>query len=71
MSTELHALRQAWLALPEPDEGARANARARLREEIVREGSAGQILIAFLPSTARVWSWVRREHRARRSGAIA
>ena len=34
MSTDLHTLRAAWLALPEPDESARASARARLFEEI-------------------------------------
>jgi hypothetical protein len=39
MSTELHALREAWLALPEPEERVEASARDRLFEEIDRERS--------------------------------
>jgi hypothetical protein len=35
-----------------------------------RGARARMILIAFLPSTARLWSWVRHENRARRSSAI-
>ncbi len=42
MSTELHALREAWLALPEPDERAEASARHKLFEEIDRERSNGR-----------------------------
>jgi hypothetical protein len=50
MSTNLYALRELWLALPEPDEQTRANARARLFAEIQRESGLG-------PARAPLSSW--------------
>jgi hypothetical protein len=59
MSTELHALREAWLALPEPEEHVEASARARLFEEIEQERSNGRAARFSLPRL------VRRGHRSR------